>query len=236
MSRVLVIPDVHNKTAIWDYATTLLREESTLDYAVVLGDTIDDFYNVDQDYRINMAKMVVFNYEFPNTVWLLGNHEISYLIDRPVTGNITSGKRWAERYVDNFKPMIVWEDGSVVFSHAGVWNQYCEYSPTKINSMDYQELWRDDSPIWARPQLDNGTVTYTAEGEYSDKLQVIGHTPTPTIQFVSTPKQRYLSCDVFSTNWGKKLGEEHLVIVDTTTAKYQVDQRNYRQEFTFPLN
>lgn len=235
MSRVLVIPDVHNKPSIWEYADKVLSENPQIDYSVVLGDTIDDFYNTEQDYRDNMAMMVYFNHTHPNTIWLLGNHEISYLIDKPVTGNIASGKKWAMKYVENFRPQIVWVDSKVIFSHAGVWNQYCSVPLEAINRMDYQELWRDDSPIWARPQIEDGN-RYYAYGEAEDKLQVIGHTPTPTIQFVSNPKQRYLSCDVFSTNWGKKLGEEHLVIVDTTTAEYQIDQRDYRQEFTFPPN
>ena len=82
----------------------------------------------------------------------------------------------------------------------------------RINRMGKQELWRDNSPIWARPQADFYRM-------FRDDLfyQVVGHTP------VEEPLDlgRVLTLDLFSTySNGDPYGNQKIYIVDTETRKY----------------
>ena len=81
----------------------------------------------------------------------------------------------------------------------------------KINRLGKDDLWRDDSPIWARPQFGNMRM-YP-----SDMLQVVGHTP------VEEPLDLggVLTLDLFSTySNGDPYGNQKIYIVDTETRKY----------------
>ena len=82
----------------------------------------------------------------------------------------------------------------------------------RINRMGKQELWRDNSPIWARPQVDFYRM-------FRDDLfyQVVGHTP------VEEPLDLggVLTLDLFSTySNGDPYGNQKIYIVDTETRKY----------------
>ena len=233
MSKVLVIPDTHLKPKMFDLAD-LIMAENKVDYAVQLGDNVDDFYAFEDDYRSHNARMVLFNHEHPNTIWLWGNHELSYLLDRPVTGNVYCGKSYARLYNENFNPKFIHSDGRVVFSHAGIFQEFLRTNKLdkikristlikKLNELEARKYWNDFSPIWARHEYDALEFPEVLE----DYLQIIGHTPATIIH----QDDNVVSTDVFSTNWGKKIGQEQMIIVDTETREYKTIDINYRRRF-----
>ena len=233
MSKVLVIPDTHLKSKMFDLADKIMREHE-IDYAVQLGDNLDDFYCYGDQYRRHDARMIAFYCEHPNIVWLLGNHEVSYILDKPVTGNTYIGKEYALSYQKNFKPKIVHLDNNVVFSHAGIFQEFindnglsnCETADKlaiEINKLELSTFWRNDSPLWARPQYDSLTSPAILKGY----LQIVGHTPLKNI----AETDRIVSTDVFSTDWGKKIGDEKMIIVDTSKLSFKIVNIDYRREF-----
>ena len=233
MARVLVIPDTHLKPKMFDLADKIMKE-SEVDYIVQLGDNLDDFYCYDDQYRRHNARMVAFYREHPETVWLWGNHEASYILDRPVTGNIYAGKEYARLYQENFRPKFAHSDGKVIFSHAGIFQEFIDDNNLSdrdtvdelingINNLELSAFWRDDSLLWARPQYDKLTSPSVLNG----CLQVVGHTPLRNI----LKKDGVVSVDVFSTNWGKKVGVEKMIIVDTDKPSFEVIDIDFRSEF-----
>ena len=72
--------------------------------------------------------------------------------------------------------------------------------------MGEEELWTDDSPIWARPQ-------YGEMRLYQHEiLQVVGHTPVRA----ALDEGKILTLDNFSTyRDGRPIGDERFVWVDT---------------------
>ena len=112
----------------------------------------------------------------------------------------------------------------VLFSHAGLTRSFVmkhfaydtdhsvDHILACINRMSDYELWRDDSPIWARPQ-------YAAMRIYPrDMFQVVGHTP------VEGPlhEGNLLTLDTFSTyRNGLPIGDERFVRVDTVKQTWE---------------
>ena len=233
MTKVLVIPDTHLKPKMFDLADKIMKEHE-VDYAIQLGDNLDDFYCFDDQYRRHNARMVAFYHEHPETVWLWGNHEASYILGRPVTGNVYAGKEYARLFQENFRPKFAHLDGKAVFSHAGIFQEFIDTNNSsscnaaselveEINNLELPAFWRDDSPIWARPQYDK----LTSPGVLDGYLQVVGHTPLRDI----IKKDGIVSLDVFSTNWGEKIGVEKMIIVDTDKPSFEVVDIDFRREF-----
>lgn len=230
MSRVLVIPDTHLKHKMFDLADKII-EENEVDYCVQLGDNVDDFYALSEDYRIHNARMVLFNRQH-KVVWLWGNHELSYILGRPVSGNAYAGEEYSKLYEENFSPKLIHIDGKCIFSHAGIFESFLEAAyinpkgnlEESMNKVLPEKLWFDDSPLWARHKRDE-----LKESDYIKKnyIQVIGHTPFKDI----TDDGSIISVDVFSTNWGRKIGVEEMIIIDTETGKYEQIHIDYRKEF-----
>ena len=78
-----------------------------------------------------------------------------------------------------------------------------------INKMSKDTLWIDESPLWARPEVEGGFYQ-------PDYLQVVGHTPVkePTLYVT----ERLLVCDTFSTyRNGEPIGNQKFVWVDTNS-------------------
>lgn len=233
MAKVLVIPDTHLKPKMFDLADKIMCGHD-VDYAVQLGDNLDDFYCRDVDYRRHFDRMTTFYREYPETIWLWGNHEASYILSRPVTGNIYAGKEYALAYQESFKPRFVYKDEKVVFSHAGVFREFLnengllDYKTAdelieELNGLELSAFWRDDSPLWARPQY-NVLMSPNVLGGY---LQIVGHTPMENI----FERYNVVSTDVFSTNWGKKIGVEKMIIVDTDEPSFETVDIDYRGVF-----
>ena len=233
MSKILVIPDTHLKPKIFDLADKIMHDYD-VDYAVQLGDNFDDFYCFVDEYCDHYTRMTKFYQDHPETIWLWGNHELSYILNRPVTGNTYAGKEHAYLYRDNFHPKAVYLDGKVVFSHAGIFQEFiddknlggCKTATglvRKINQLKLIDLWGENSPVWARPQFDILTRADVLKGYQ----QVVGHTPMKAID----NSNGIISTDVFSTNWGRRYGEEKMIIIDTDTGVYEVADIDFRKKF-----
>lgn len=237
MSKILVIPDTHLKPKIFDLADKIMREYE-VDYAVQLGDNFDDFYCFEPEYKAHYARMEQFVKNHPDTVWLYGNHEVSYIIHRPVTGNTAWGHRYAFYYHQSiFEPKFVHFDGKVIFSHAGIFQDFLDETLKKpatlvkqlVDSLNnpllvpFSTYWRDNSPIWARPQYDNLISPKILDGY----LQVVGHTPLKEI----TKTNNIISTDVFSTSWGRRIACEKLIIIDTETTQHEIIDIDFKKEF-----
>lgn len=230
MSRVLVIPDVHLKPWIFDEADKV--DKSSYEDIVVLGDLVDDWGKGNDlgAYEETLNRAAEFGKEHGESLWCYGNHDVSYLWDAMESGYSVQARLTAvdgitklERILeDRYK--FVHRIDNVLFSHAGVTETFvlhsCGYHVkeiddilAKINRMGKQELWRDSSPIWARPQADFYRM-------FRDDLfyQVVGHTP------VEEPLDAcgVLTLDLFSTySNGNPYGNQKLYIVDTMTRKFE---------------
>ena len=221
MSKVLVIPDMHLKSAILDLAEQILARER-IDKIVVLGDLLDDFYTKSEDYDDFWLAFMRFYSRYKNKIVLLyGNHEAGYLLNRGMSGTTKWGEKYAAKYAE-LSPKVVHLEDKITFSHAGVFDEFLRMKDLadlpvataieEINALPLQNLWFDESPLWARPQyrfLHNS-------GEWLGCTQVIGHTPMRNIDQCGT----IISADVFSTDWGKKYGEEKMVVINSKTGKF----------------
>ena len=97
--RILVIPDIHLKTWIFDRAEDILKA-SKADQAVCLMDIPDDW---DMEFQTEMYKetfdrAIEFSRTYPDTLWCYGNHDVSYPWGRLETGY----SPYAERTVMGF--------------------------------------------------------------------------------------------------------------------------------------
>ena len=94
--KVLVIPDVHLKTWIFDKAENALKSGKAT-RAVCLMDMPDDWdmeFQIDR-YRAIYDRAIAFAKEYPDTLWCYGNHDVSY-----PWGRLESGySPYAERTV-----------------------------------------------------------------------------------------------------------------------------------------
>ena len=84
-----------------------------------------------------------------------------------------------------------------------------------INDFGEGQLREGISPVWVRPQATEMDLNLYPEG----MLQVVGHTPVPSIQF----NKILLSTDTFSTySDGSRYGNEDLCRVDTVTGEWGI--------------
>ena len=229
MSRVLVIPDMHLKPWIFDEADKV--DKSSYEDIVVLGDLVDDWEKGNDlgAYEETLNRAAEFGKEHGESLWCYGNHDVSYLWDAMESGYSVQARLTAIEGITKLERILedrykfVHRIDNVLFSHAGVTETFvlhsCGYHEkeiddilAKINRMGKQELWRDSSPIWARPQADFYRM-------FRDDLfyQVVGHTP------VEEPLDAcgVLTLDLFSTySNGDPYGNQKLYIVDTLTRKF----------------
>ena len=226
MSKVLVIPDVHLKTWIFDKAVKII-EENEFDNIVLLGDLVDDW---DQElniklYKETLDKVYDFVTRYPETLLCLGNHDVSYLWEAFETGYSVYARNTV---VDGINKIMyampadnvgfIHKIDNVLFSHAGLTERFLitnfgygenleiEYILRQINQMGMDKLWNDHSPIWARPQ--NSQMRMYPP----DMLQIVGHTPVKG----GVQEGNLVSTDNFSTyRDGTPIGDEKFIWVDT---------------------
>ncbi|MDO4648410.1 MAG: metallophosphoesterase [Eubacteriales bacterium] len=231
--RVLVIPDVHLKPWMFQRAGELLRN-GVAEQAVCLMDLPDDW---DQSYNIDLYiqtydAAIAFSREFSNTVWIYGNHDLSYLWGQLETGfsrvcapTVRAKMKELERTLSEGNSMCyLHRIDQVLFSHGGLRESFVKFvcpdsydqvdeMVQRINDLGSDDMWQDDSCIWHRPQ-------YSKEALYRPEefLQVVGHTPVESIR----RDCNVLSCDVFSTDRGRRpIGTQKFPVLDTKSWEYE---------------
>ncbi len=225
MSKVFIIPDVHLKPWMFEKASTLVTKGS-YDAVVMLGDLVDDWYqerNIDL-YNETFDAAIAFTTKHPDTFWCYGNHDVSYLWEAMESGYSFNARETVVNRIRDLRNSIPIENSeyvhridNVVFSHAGLTESFImrhfgndksdlDTMIAKINRMGEEELWQDDSPIWARPQY--GEMRLNPQ----DVFQVVGHTPVRT----ALEEGNILTLDNFSTyRDGRPIGDERFVWIDT---------------------
>lgn len=244
MSKVLVIPDVHLKPIMFERAAKIL-DSGQADFAVQLGDIFDD-WGQEFNYRLydmTTDKAIEFHKKYPKTLWCMGNHDFGYYF--PEYGRRETGhsKMQEDTMADNAARMVgagieqktIHVVDNVIFSHAGLtrkwaekikvnWDELTKYGKMTLDELndhviedqinavsDLDLLWEENSPFWARPQQHADEIMFT------DKMQVVGHTPMKNITF----ENNILSTDVFSTHSnGALIGSRRFVIVDTVRQRF----------------
>ncbi|MBE5924228.1 MAG: hypothetical protein E7271_07160 [Lachnospiraceae bacterium] len=234
MSKVLVIPDVHLKPWIFDQAVEIMVN-TDCERAVCVGDVVDD-WDKQKDVRLyekTLDKMLDFARRYPDTLWCMGNHDLSYLweqYDHPGYSVMA-----ADMVVSKFEMLkdiatlpeyvgIIHRLDNTIFSHAGLCKDFVltqlgemmgdiDCMLDTINGYGVEELWENNSPIWVRPQY--GRLT---NGLYSEGLlQVVGHTPVMEILV----EDGIITVDTFSTYPnGRPLGNQVLCWIDTVSKEY----------------
>lgn len=234
--KILVIPDIHLKNFILDRADKIIDEQNP-DLIMFLGDYVDDFNSTQktyEDFSLRFSKFLTKHKDKVKLCW--GNHEISYIIKKFVTGNkiyvydtvmgICNSLEW------NFDIRYIQKVDHLIFSHAGItdqeWRTQFLDAPLQKSIDDYNSrrysshthLWGDSSPLWARPQISSVKMASIYDEDCIRCIQVIGHTPTKEI--LVNEKNSYISTDVFSTYPdGRSFGEEKFIIIDSMTGEFK---------------
>lgn len=234
MSRVICVGDVHLKPVIFDKVDKILASEQA-DFAVFLGDLVDDWgeeFNPSLCQR-TLERAIKFYEDHPETLFCTGNHDFGYL--HTSYGPLESGhskivESVATPLLEKLPQQIMHIVDGVIFTHAGLTEEWVErqkllvgynmndYGPFEkpdlerlVNYAAPDELWQENSPIWARPQQ-------TEYEMYPAKLQVVGHTPVKTITF----EHGVLSVDTHSTyRNGAPFGDRSFAIVDTKKGTWE---------------
>ena len=231
MSKVFVIPDVHLKPWMFEKASALM-EKAPYDAVVLLGDLVDDWYqekNIEL-YNETFDAAIAFTSKHRDTFWCYGNHDVSYLWEKYESGYSPYARDTVVRRIAELEASIPLENSAfihrfdnTIFSHAGLTRDFVlrafKYGDqdlsamiANINKMTSDDLWRNDSPIWARPQF--GRMEIYSGGV----LQVVGHTPVSC----ALHEGNLLTLDNFSTyREGGAIGDERFVWVDTVKKTWE---------------
>lgn len=232
--RILVIPDIHLKSWIFDRAETILKAGKA-DGTVCLMDMPDD-WNMEFDietYRETFDRAIAFAKAYPDTLWCYGNHDVSYPWGKLETGYSPYAERTVMSKLEELKNSlrkpaqinILQRIDNVLFSHGGLTTEFIKWFNkdllnadiddviTAVNEASTEFLWNDESPLWVRPQYKK------REAFRADKYkQVVGHTPIEKI----IEKDGFVSTDVFSTyRDGTQIGESAMIVIDSETGIYK---------------
>lgn len=231
---ILVIPDVHLKPWMFDSADRLLKQ-GIAEKAVSLGDIPDDIgkKNDIKAYNDTYDAAERFLDHHPDTIWIRGNHDMSYVWNEKQSKKAFLAKKTAEYRVKKLYGMIpedmlkyVCSIDNVIFSHAGLAAAFVRRitDPQKYEDINYvidqtnkesrYNLWASDSPLWVRPQNKCNIRMYME----NTMIQIVGHTPVRHI--IQTG--RLISCDTFQTlSGGKPYGDKTFCLINTETGKWE---------------
>ena len=175
--KVLAVGDIHTKLWIIEEVEKLVEE---YDRVVFVGDYADDWGVSPQCSIATWSWLMKLEDKFPDKVSVvMGNHDYIYV---NYTKTTQSGyDRFTQTLIDVPENRELWRwlkglpvtltvDG-VTYSHAGFTGEWFkQHGLDKNYSSAGNDLWTDDSPLWARPP----------EANYMDIPQVFGHTPSET--------------------------------------------------------
>lgn len=240
--KILIMGDCHLKEWMFHRAEELMRKYE-IKVLVFLGDAVDDWckeYCLEA-YVSTLDTTIDFFRRHPDSIYIIGNHDVSYLWQKRETGySPIAGRTVIEKFEElkgvfpeSNQPSFIRRLDNCIFCHGGLVNSFVydileNYNlPVSmyndidalieiINKMDAGELWQDGSCLWYRPQYYKGRM-YKADD--STFLQIVGHTPVQKVY----QEGNILSCDVFSTERDgiTPIGTEEFVILDTVSCEWE---------------
>lgn len=177
--RVLVIPDIHLKTWIFDRAEKILKDGKA-DRAVCLMDILDD-WNMEfqiERYIETFDRAIAFAVDHLDTLWCYGNHDVSYPWRRLETGYSPYAERTVmskyEEFENSLKSSaqinIIHRIDNVLFSHGGLTTDFLKWFNedlldvdiddviAAVNDAPHDYLRNDESPLWFRSQYENREI------------------------------------------------------------------------------
>ena len=232
--RILVIPDIHLKTWIFDRAEAIMKSGKA-DRAVCLMDMPDDWgmeFQLDR-YNAIFDRAISFASDHPDTLWCYGNHDVSYPWGKLETGYSPYAESIVISKLDELEHSlndpsqiaIMHRVDNVLFSHGGLTTEYIKWFDIKlldadidmvvkaVNEAPVDYLWNDESPLWLRPQ---NKIREAFKSELYK--QVVGHTPVKRI----FERDGIISTDVFSTySDGTQIGESAMIVIDSETGLFE---------------
>ena len=233
--KTFVIPDIHLKTWMLDKADDMV-DKGDYDRIIFLGDFVDDW---DQQRNIGLYDDIFdavrdFVKKHQNSLICFGNHDMSYIWQALESGYSDIARDTVVARLQELRTLLPKENeafmhklDNVIFSHAGLTRQFVmehfaydtdpsiEHMVERINMMGEYELWKDQSPLWARPGGYGRGYDFYSRG----CLQVVGHTPVKRPYYFQD--QDLLVCDTFSTYGdGSPIGNNSFVWVDTVTKEW----------------
>ena len=173
--RVLVIPDIHLKTWIFDRAEKILKDGKA-DRAACLMDIPDD-WNMEfqiERYKETFDRAIAFAVDYPDTLWCYGNHDVCYPWGRLETGYSPYAERMVMSKLEELENSlkspaqinIIHRIDNVLFSHGGFTADFLKWLDedllfadiddviAAVNDASHDYLWNDESPLWFRPQYE----------------------------------------------------------------------------------
>ncbi|HIW84514.1 MAG TPA: metallophosphoesterase [Candidatus Dorea gallistercoris] len=232
--RILVIPDIHLKTWIFDRAEDILKDGKA-DRAVCLMDMPDD-WDMEfqtQRYEETFDRAIAFAADHPDTLWCYGNHDISYPWGKFESGYSVYAEQTVISKLEKLKNTLrdpsqiafMHRLDNVLFSHGGLTVDFVKWLDeglldahidaviAAVNEAPQEYLWNDESPLWLRPQN-----MYRDPFRKDIYTQVVGHTPVDEI----FEMDGIISTDVFSTyHDGTQIGESAMIVIDSKTGEYE---------------
>lgn len=213
--RTLIIPDMHLKPHMLLKAEKL-HKEKFIDEFVFLGDYFDDWNQTTNVKAYSDTVKALSNFKKKhNCIFLLGNHDVPYLINQPQHYSAIDPYSIKEcrDFLISVKPQICHISQGWMCSHAGI---DIEHDPENKWFTDVsaefkilKNLIEDEySPLWIRPQ---NIIPHNIFSK-----QIVGHTPTQAIK---------LENDIYYTDtWstypnGKNIGTPSFVLIDEKEIK-----------------
>ena len=194
--KVLVIPDIHLKTWIFDRAITFAEDYPDTLWSYGNHDVSYPWGRLETGYSPYAERMVISKLE-----------ELENSLKSPAQINII-------HRIDN-----------VLFSHGGLTADFLKWLDedllfadiddviAAVNDAPLDYLWNDASPLWFRSQYETKAV-FRAD----TYKQVVGHTPVEKI----FEKDGIISTDVFSTyRDGTQIGESAMIAIDSKSGKFE---------------
>lgn len=214
MGKTLAIGDIHCKLWIIDEVRKIADD---YDRIVFVGDYADDWKATPQDSINTWYALKSLQDNNPDKVVILsGNHDYIYT---HYTKTTQSGYNPLTETILNadHKELAAWlrelpitvEIDKVTYSHGGITEGW-------DGKLDSVSLWKDDSPLWARPVQSNFKKEQTA---YALLNQCVGHTPVDTIKrlIISKDNSYYTPVSRESASIWSEIGQEYfnILFIDT---------------------
>ena len=184
--KVLVIPDIHLKTWIFDRAETILKAGKA-DRVVCLMDMPDDWdmeFQIER-YKETFDRAITFAADHPDTLWCYGNHDVSYPWGRLETGYSPYAERTVMAKLEELENSlqdpsqinIMHRIDKVLFSHGGLTTEFVKWLNEDLLDADIDEVIAlFDEKL---EELDRQEERYYAKGnpknaaEFSKKISTV---------------------------------------------------------------